>query len=103
MILGKIEMVAAHGKGVVKTGVETLQAARGVVASARREATQVLGKTRDELKKTLMEGAARIGHQLSHIATPTHKEQADAHKAEIKAKKRGKRAPPVEGGEATAH
>lgn len=88
----KAGMVAAHGQEVVKVGMQTLQAAGKVVKGARREAAQMLDRTRDELKKTLVEGAVQVGEKLSRIASPTRKEQAEAHKAEIKAKKRQRRA-----------
>jgi len=88
----KVEMVAAHGQDVVKTGVQTLQAARGVVAEGGREAVQVLSRTRDELKKTLADGAAQVGDKLKLIATPTRREQAAARKAEVKQKKRASNA-----------
>ena len=84
------EMVAAHGQDVVQTGIETLQAARTVVKDAGREAIDLLTRTNDNLRKTLKEGVDRVGGKISRIATPTHKEQAEARKAEIKAKKRAK-------------
>jgi hypothetical protein len=88
----KAGLVGAHGKDVLETGAQTLHAAREVVAEAGRQAAQVVTQTRDELKRTLREGAAQIGDKLARIATPTRKEQAAAHKAEVKAKKQRKRA-----------
>lgn len=87
----KAAMVAAHGQGVVKTGVETLQAAKNVIVDAGREAAQVLSRTRDELKRTLSDGASQVGDQLSRLATPTRREQAESRKAEVRRKKRDKR------------
>lgn len=88
----KVELVKAHAPDVVKTGVDTLRAAQEVVAGARREAGLVLEKTKDGLKRTLKEGADKIGQKLANIATPTRKEQAEARKEEVKAKKRARRA-----------
>jgi hypothetical protein len=77
----KVELVKAHAPDVLKTGVDTI-----------REARQVLDRTKDELKKTLKQGAEKIGHQLANLATPTRKEQAEAKKEEVKEKKRARRA-----------
>jgi hypothetical protein len=88
---GKAAMVAAHGQEVVKTGVETLQAAKNVIVDAGRETAQVLTRTKDELKRTLTDGASQVGDKLSRIATPNRREQAQARKAEVKQKKRDKR------------
>ncbi|AXQ29976.1 hypothetical protein D0B54_15400 [Solimonas sp. K1W22B-7] len=87
----KVELVGAHGKDVIQTGAQTLQAAREVVADGGREAAQVLTNTRQELQRTLKEGATQIGDQLSRIATPTHKEEATSRKAAVKEKKQRKR------------
>jgi hypothetical protein len=88
----KAEMVAAHGQDVVKTGVETLQAAKNVLVEAGRETAQLVSRTTGELKRTLTEGASQVGDKLSRIATPTHREMADLRKAEVRRKKRDKRA-----------
>lgn len=88
----KVEMVVAHGKEVVKAGAQTAQAARDVVAGAGREAAEVVARTKDELKRTLKDGAAQVGERLSRIATPNRREQAAARKAEVKAKKQRSRA-----------
>ena len=88
----KVELVKAHAPGVVQTGVETLKAAQEVVKGARREAGEVFDRTKDQLKQTFKDGASRIGQKLANIATPTHKEAAEARKEEVKAKKRAKRA-----------
>lgn len=77
----KVELVKAHAPEVVKTGVETVKAAQGVVAGAR-----------EELKKTLKQGAEKIGHQIANIASLNRKEQAEVRKEARKAKKRAKRA-----------
>jgi hypothetical protein len=87
----KAAMVASHGQEVVKTGVETLQAAKNVIVEAGRETAQVLSRGKDELKRTLKEGASHVGDKLSRIATPNRREQAQALKAEVKQKKREKR------------
>ena len=87
----KALMVGAHSQDVLKVGTQTLQAAREVVAQARRDAGELLSHTRDELKRTLQEGAAQMGDRLSRIATPTRKEEALARKLEVKEKKRKKR------------
>lgn len=87
----KARRVVAHGQEVVKTGKQTLQAARDVVVDGGREVLQVATHTKDELKRTLKEGASQVGERLARIATPTHKEQAIDRKAAIKAKKRRKR------------
>lgn len=92
----KVELVKAHAPDVVKTGVDTLRAAQEVVAGARREAGLVLEKTKDGLRRTLKEGADKIGQKLANIATPTRKEQAEARKEEVKAKKRAKRSEAAE-------
>lgn len=90
-IRSRAGLIGAHGREVVHTGTETLQAAREVVASGGQQAVGVLAQTRDELRRTLKDGAARIGHQLSHLATPTHKEEATARKASLKEKKQRRR------------
>ena len=79
-----------HGQEVVKAGVETLSAAKNVVADAGRETAEVLSRKKEELKQTLKDGAAQVGEKLARIAQPTRKEQALARKAEVKAKKRAK-------------
>jgi hypothetical protein len=84
-------MIVAHGQDIVHTGVETLKAAKDVVVGAGREALDVATRAKDELKRTLTEGASQVGHKVSHLATPTHKEEAAARKAEVKAKKQRKR------------
>ncbi|HUR41478.1 MAG TPA: hypothetical protein VM240_09965 [Verrucomicrobiae bacterium] len=78
-VKAKAALARAHAPDVIQTGVETLRAAKGVVTGAR-----------DELKRTLKEGAQKIGEKLAHIATPTRKEVAEMNKAEVKAKKRAK-------------
>lgn len=88
----KASLVAAHAPDVVKTGAETLKAAREVVDHSRRDAKLLLERTRDELKQTLKQGADQVRHKLAHLAEPTHKEQAEAKKAAVKAKKRARRA-----------
>lgn len=87
----KVEMVAAHSQDVVKTGAQTLHAAKGVVVEAGREAAQLAVKTKDELKRTLKEGASQLGEKMARIATPTRREEAAARKLEVKAKKQRKR------------
>ncbi|HUP91742.1 MAG TPA: hypothetical protein VM074_05790 [Solimonas sp.] len=89
---GKAGMIGAHGKDVIGVGAQTLQAAKEVVVEAGRQASGVLSNTRDELKRTLKEGASQIGEKLANIASPTRKEEAVAHKQEIQAKKQRKRA-----------
>lgn len=97
----KAELVGAHSQDVLKLGSQTLQAAKGVVVQAGHDAAEVLSHTRDELKRTLKEGAAQMGDRLSRIATPTRKEEAVARKLEVKAKKRRKRAAQSESAEPT--
>ncbi len=87
----KVELVGAHGKDVIQTGAQTLQAAKEVVAEGGREAAQVLTNTKQELQRTLKEGAAQISDKLSRIATPTHKEEAATRKVAVKEKKQRKR------------
>jgi hypothetical protein len=87
----RAELIGSHGRQVVQTGTETLQAAREVVVNGGHQAVDVLAQTRDELRRTLKDGAARIGHQLSHLATPTHKEEAVARKEAVKDKKQRRR------------
>lgn len=84
-------MVVTHGQDLVKTGVDTLRSAQDVLAGARRDVASVVVRTRDELLTTFKEGREQIGYQLSHLATPTRKEQAQARKAEVKARKQRKR------------
>jgi len=84
----KVGLVRAHAPGVVQAGVETLRAAREVVKGARREATDMLSRTGGELKKTLAGGADQVRHRLRYLATPTHKERAEARKAALKSKKK---------------
>ena len=88
----KVELIKAHGQDVIQTGAQTLQTAKGVVVEGGQETAKVLAHTKDELQRTLKEGAAQISHKLSHLATPTRKEQAEAHKSVIKEKKQRKRA-----------
>lgn len=80
-VKAKVGLVKAHAPEVMKTGVETLKAAKGVVDGAR-----------EELKKTLKDGADRIGHQIANLASMNHKEQAAVRKEAVKMKKRAKRA-----------
>lgn len=87
----KVELIKAHGQDVIQTGAQTLQAAKGVVVEGGQETAKVLTHTKEELQRTLKEGADKLGHKLSHLATPTRKEQAEAHKAEVKEKKQRKR------------
>jgi len=84
-------MVIHHGQDLVKTGVDTLRTAQDVLAGARRDVTQVVVRTRDELLATFKEGRGRLSYKLSHLATPTRKEQAEARKEAVKAKKQRKR------------
>jgi hypothetical protein len=86
-----IQRVAAHSPAVIKSGKQTLRAAREVVATAKRDAKTLAVRTKDDLKRTLQEGAAEIGDRLSRLATPTRKEMAEARKQEIKAKKQSRR------------
>lgn len=78
----KVGLIRAHGREVLDTGLDTLREARGVLA-----------RSREELVRTLAGGAERIAQKLWRIATPTRKEEAELHKAEIKAKKRSRRGP----------
>lgn len=87
----KAEMVGAHSQDVLKVGSQTLQAAKEVVVKAGHDAAEVVSNAREELKRTLKEGAAQMGDRLSRIATPTRMEEAIARKVEVKAKKRRKR------------
>jgi hypothetical protein len=87
----KVERVAAHSQEVVKAGVETLTQAKQVVGNARREAAGVVSRTKEELKRTLKEGAAQVGDRIAHLAQATRKEQAESRKAEVKAKKRARK------------
>lgn len=89
---GKVDLIKAHGQDVIQTSAHTLQAAKDVVVEGGQETAKVLTHTREELQRTLKEGAEKLGHKLSHLATPTRKEQAEAHKAEIKEKKQRRRA-----------
>lgn len=99
----KLEMFGAHGQEVLQTGVQTLQAAKDVVAAGGRDAVQVLSHTGEELQRTLKDGAAQIGEKLSRIATPTRKEQAASRKAEVKARKQQRQAGSRESAAPTAH
>lgn len=87
-----VGMVASHGQTVVHTGGQTLQSAKDIVVKAGRDAIDLAGRTRTELVRTLKDGATQMAGQLSRIATPTHKEMAEARKVEIKEKKARKRA-----------
>jgi hypothetical protein len=87
----KAGLIAAHSYEVLSVGAQTLQECREVMRDARREATEVAVRAREQMTRTLKEGASRIGGKLSRIATPTHREMADMRKEEIKAKKRRKR------------
>lgn len=87
----KAGLIAAHGYEVLSVGAQTIQECREVMRDARREALQVAVRAREEMTRTLKEGASRIGGKLSRIATPTHREMAEMRKDEIKAKKRRKR------------
>lgn len=87
---GQAGMIAAHARDVAVTGIEVLRSARDVVIGAHGEALALLARTADELRRTLREGVARVRGKLARIATPTHKEQALARKAQIKAKKRSR-------------
>lgn len=86
-----LDIVTAHGAQAFSTGVQTLEQARTVVVTARTDTAAVLSRARDELVKTFADGAASLGNQLVRIATPTHKEQAELRKAEVRRKKRAKR------------
>lgn len=88
---GKVELIGAHGKDVIHTGAQTLQAAKSVVVEGGHQTAQVLANTKDELQRTLKDGVAQIGHKLSNLTTPTHKEAAAARKAEVKEKKQRRR------------
>ncbi|MGH8518826.1 MAG: hypothetical protein ACREUE_15350, partial [Panacagrimonas sp.] len=83
--------MAAHTYEVLSVGAQTLQECRGVMREAGREAGQVAMRAREQMTRTLRDGASRIGDKLSRIATPTHREMAEMRKDEIKAKKRRKR------------
>ncbi|HEY1076353.1 MAG TPA: hypothetical protein VGE51_06660 [Fontimonas sp.] len=85
-------LIQAHGRDLARTGVEILQAARDVVIEGGRESARVIGRTREELHRTLSDGAEQIRYKLAHLKTPTHKEHAEARKAAIKQKKQRKRA-----------
>ncbi len=87
----KAKMVGAHSQDVAKVGARTLRAAKDVVTQCGRDTAQVLSRSREELKRTLIEGAAEVGERLSRIATPTRKEEALARKLEVKAKKKRSR------------
>ena len=85
-------LIGAHGKDLAKTGVQILQAAKDVVVEGGKESVRLFDRTRSELQRTLSDGADQIRYKLLHIRTPTHKEHAEARKAEIKEKKQRKRA-----------
>lgn len=90
----KVGMVVTHGKDVVKTGAEALREAKGVIDHSRQDVAAVLARTKDELTQTLKDGAGRVVEKVQRLNTPTHKELAEAKKAEVKAKKREKAAKP---------
>lgn len=85
-------MVGLHGKDLARTGVQILHAAKDVIVEGGKEGVKLLGQTRDELQRTLSEGRDQIAYKLTHLNTPTHKEEAEARKAAIKEKKQRKRA-----------
>jgi hypothetical protein len=87
----KVEMVAAHGQDVLRTGAQTLEAVKDVVVGGTREAADVATRTRQEVARTLKDGASQVADKLSRIATPTRKEAAEARKLEVKAKKQRRR------------
>lgn len=89
---GKVVMAAAHGQDVIHTGGETLRAARQIVVTASREAASLVIRTRDDLVVTLKQGASQVADKLSRLTTPTRKEVAMARKAQVKEKKKRKRA-----------
>lgn len=84
-------IIVTHGQDLIQTGVETLRTAASVLAGARRELHVVAVRTRGELRTTFLDGQLQLKHKLSHLAVPTRKEQAAAHKADVKAKKLRKR------------
>lgn len=86
-----LDIVTAHSAQAFSTGVQTLEQARTVVVTARTDTAAVLARARDELVKTFADGASSLGDQLVRIATPTHKEQAELRKAEVRRKKQAKR------------
>jgi hypothetical protein len=111
-----VESIVKSGQGAVKAGVETLRSANAIVAdsvqtlvktqrTARREvveaaqisfgkaksdAAEVVSKASEELAQTFRRGyetlSARLHGELSH------KDQAEAKKAAVKAKKAAKAA-----------
>ncbi len=85
-------LINAHRRDLAKTGVQILQAAKEVVVEGGRESVRLFGRTCSELQRTLSDGVDQIRYKLAHIKTPTHKEQAEARKVEIKGKKQRKRA-----------
>ena len=88
----KAGLVATHGQDLLRTGVQTLRDARDVITSAGREVQDVAARAREELWTTLQTGRDQIGHKFTHLATPTRKEEAEARKLEVKARKQRKRA-----------
>jgi hypothetical protein len=89
----KIDLVTAHGAEAFNTGTQTLEAARSVVIGAGNDTAAVFARARQDLKRTLSDGASKLGHQLVRIATPTHAEQAALRKDEVRRKKRMKKQP----------
>lgn len=89
---GTAEMVGAHLLDVIKLGSQTLLSSKNVIRQARQDTATVIFNARDELKRTLKDGAAQIGNRLARLTTATRKEEALARKSEVKQKKRRKRA-----------
>lgn len=69
---------------------DILLAARTRVRQAREDATEIIGKTRAQLAQTLREGYQHLSERASGV--PSHRDHAEARKAEVRQKKARARA-----------
>lgn len=108
-----VEPVIESSQGLVTTGLDTLKSAGTVVAdsvgkivqvqvaagkavaeaarAAKAETVATLSHAGEELRATLKDGYQMAGDKLSRFGSPSRKLQAEAHKAEVKAKKAARR------------
>ena len=108
-----VDPILESGQGAAAIGVETLKSAGTVVSdsvsklaktqreavsavaeaaqTARAEAVATVAQAGEELRTTLQDGYRAVTDRLSRAGTPSHRLQAEAKKAEVKAKKKAQR------------
>lgn len=113
-----VDPILESGQGAAAIGIETLKSAGAVVSdsvgklaetqrtarsavaeaaqTARAEAVATVTQAGEELRSTLQGGYRAVTDRLARAGSPSHRLQAEARKAEVKAKKKAQRAATAE-------